>query len=208
MKWIIYSYNTVGDLHCVHIPWSKLCPNWIKKRMIGTFSASLQPEENFSLIFGWKYYLKTSLWENLFQDFFLFLLLREIFSLTLGWKYYLKTSLWENLFQDFFSLSSTGRIFTLILGRNFYLKDFNMHEGYSSFSFSFNWVSFTLSLSLRWDFWVWKFQTRHFSGVIYASSLFKSGKLGEYLHGIYLCPCGLFFRMFSIFYRHAFPMSL
>ena len=44
---------------------------------MGTISASLQPEENFSLIFGWKYYLKTSLWKNLFQDFFRFLLLRE-----------------------------------------------------------------------------------------------------------------------------------
>ena len=114
----VYNYNTVGDLHCVHIPSSELCSNWIKKMNRWNNFCKPSTGREFFPHFGWKYYLKTSLWENLFQDFFLFLLLREIFSLTFGWKYYLKTSLWKNLFQDFFSFSSTGRVFTLILGCN------------------------------------------------------------------------------------------
>ena len=47
--------------------------------------------EIFSLTFGWKYYLKTSLWKNLFQDFFrTFSSTARVFTLILGCNFYLK----------------------------------------------------------------------------------------------------------------------
>ena len=39
------------------------------------------------------------------------------------------------------------------------------------------------------------------------ASLAQIGELARRL-GIYLCPCGLHFRMVSIFYNHVFPLSL
>ena len=52
LKWIIYNYSTVGDLHCVHIRWSELRSDWIIKWPTGTISASLRWKRIFPSFLG------------------------------------------------------------------------------------------------------------------------------------------------------------
>ena len=69
--------------------------------------------------------------------------------------------------------------------------------------------AFRVSTSLRASSPVWASETGLARTRVLArlASLAQIGELARRL-GIYLCPCGLHFRMVSIFYNHAFPLSL
>ena len=96
-------------------------------------------EENFSLIFGWKYYVKDfTMQEPFFQSFFYFSSSgRDFFP-------HLKVEILE----DFTVEKSFSRfVFFLLLdaffgGWIFYVKDFTMQNYYSSFFFFYYWERF------------------------------------------------------------------
>ena len=115
-------------------------PLWLNNKMTH-WNNFCKPslEENFSLIFGWKYYLKDFTMREPFFNFFLIFFLWERFFP------HLKVAILEDFtveksFSRFvFSFSSTGWVFILIFGCIFYLKEFTMQEYYSFYLFFYYW---------------------------------------------------------------------
>lgn len=106
-------------------------------------------EENFSIIFGWKYYLKDfTMQEIFFQSFFYFSSSGRDFSPHLRVEILSKDFTLKNLFQDFFfffdSVSFNPLQFWLyiLFKRLYYVRTL-----FNFLFFFFYWESFTLSPS-------------------------------------------------------------